>query len=125
MRFGGNFVWKTNLTLIFAQCSAKAVESKCGVNYEIPAFAGNALHSTKSMTLRVSQSMSIYALSSLTPFFKGVTVSKGASKNSICEICKICSLLKISVICVICGLKNPLRKSAQSAGEKNLTENLY
>ena len=54
MRFGGNFVWKTNLTLIFAQCSAKAVESKCGVNSEIPAFAG--------MTLRVSQSMSIYAL---------------------------------------------------------------
>ena len=54
MRFGGNFVWKTNLTLIFAQCSAKAVESKFGVNYEIHAFAG--------MTLRVSQSMSIYAL---------------------------------------------------------------
>ena len=49
--------------------SARAVESKCGVNFrvnfEIPAFAGNALHSTKSMTLRVSQSVSIHALAHL------------------------------------------------------------
>ena len=43
-----------------------------------------------------------------------------AHSKFICIICEICSLLKISVICVICGLKKPLRKSAASAGERNL-----
>ena len=48
-----------------------------------------------------------------------VEASKDAHSKFICAICLICSLLEISANSVICGLKNPLRKSAASAGERN------